>query len=99
MSLARHNEQAARRECIMTVAELIEILSELEPSADVFLVHDEARAVESELRGVTTREEAMGTGAQALALDGRARYGSPEDVLLVQGDALGYGTADAWDVT
>ncbi len=73
----------------MKVSELIEILSDCDPEANVSLMHQRSYPLESTLYGVTVREEfskAEG-GDQA-----------SNDVILLEGKQLGYGARDAWAV-
>jgi hypothetical protein len=78
-------------EDIMNVSELIEILSDCDPEASVFVMTQRNYPLESTLDGVTVREE--------FSEDEEGdRDRAANDVVLLEGRHIGYGTADAWDV-
>ncbi len=71
----------------MRVAELIAILQDGDPEASVLIMSQPNWPFEMDLRGVTVREEfceADGAGC------------APNDVFLVEGSQLRYGSRDAW---
>ena len=85
----------------MTVEELIEILEDMDPDAEVLLVHQRQWPFECSLAGVTTREEVVGPDGEEdpgrdLAWNSPPRRGS--DIFLLEGEQLRYGNAAAWDV-
>jgi len=86
----------------MKVSELIEILEEQDPAAEVLVMSQENWPFEMGIHGVTTRDEILradGDGDDAedddeQLADGLAR----SDVFLVEGSQLRYGSKTAWDV-
>lgn len=79
----------------MTVAELIDILSDLDPDARVYLMTQKAWPFENRLAGVSVRSEFEEVDDDKPEGDAYAR---PSDVFLCEGDQLRYGSADAWNV-
>jgi hypothetical protein len=89
----------------MKVSELIEILEEQNPDAEVLVMSQESWPFEMGIHGVTTRDEILRANSdgddgddaddddEELA-DGLAR----SDVFLVEGRQLRYGSKTAWDV-
>jgi hypothetical protein len=72
----------------MTVLQLISILEECDPNANVFIMTQQNYPLEHDLFGVTAREgfsDQEGDGAKG------------SDVLLVEGGHLRYGSRDAWN--
>ena len=87
----------------MTVEELISILEELEPEAEVLITHRQGMPYELELEGVTTREEIdRADGIRPEDVNSPAKTyesgTSPNDVVLVAGDFLRHGSPSAWTV-
>lgn len=82
----------------MKVSELIEILEEQDPDAEVLVMSQEGWPFEVAIRGVTTREEILladgDDDGKAEAPAGAAR----SDVFLVEGEQLRYGSKSAWTV-
>jgi hypothetical protein len=83
----------------MKVKDLIAILEDCNPDADVLLASQPNWPFEYALRGVAVREsmeerEQDEEDAPAGSADG----GRPSDVLLVEGQQLRYGSRAAWDV-
>jgi hypothetical protein len=87
----------------MKVSELIDLLEEMDPDAEVILQEQAGYPMEYALGGVTTRDEVLRAEAEerddgredAHGLEGgRAR----NDVFLVEGEHLRYGSKTAWDV-
>lgn len=86
----------------MKVKELIDILEEQDPDAEVLIMSQQNWPFENGVYGVTVRSEMDGDdedededGADtAAARDGRAT----NDVFIVEGSQLRYGSKTAWDV-
>jgi hypothetical protein len=75
----------------MNVAELIELLEELDQDAEVLIMSQENWPFELAITGVTTREDLGeevdgGTGGEA------------SDVFIVDGEQLRYGNKSAWKI-
>lgn len=70
----------------MKVKELMEVLSELEPDAQVLIASQPNWPFEIELAGVVTRAECDEAPEQP------SRDGTPTDVFLVEGQQLRYGS-------
>ncbi len=87
----------SRRElrCKMKVCELIEVLQDCDEDAEVRIVVQPQYPLEAAIFGVAVREEYWGHDDGHENMDGDIH---PNDVLICQGDALGYGVAAAWDV-
>jgi hypothetical protein len=93
----------------MKVRELIEILEELDPEASVYLMSQQNWPFEVAIHGVTVREEFTESddedddGGEAPAASGHDRWSArPEslprnDVFIVEGSQLRYGSKEAWD--
>jgi hypothetical protein len=80
----------------MKVRELIDILEELDPEANVLLMSQRHWPFENAIYGVTTRAE----------IDSERRQDdesvtsedeNPTDVFIVEGDQLRYGNQSAWE--
>jgi len=84
----------------MKVKELIDILEEQDPDAEVLIMSQQNWPFENGVYGVTVRSEMDGDdededGADTTAArDGRAT----NDVFIVEGSQLRYGSKTAWDV-
>ena len=74
----------------MKVRELMRLLEDQDPDADVLLATQRESAVEHRLLGVVFREEMYQLEA------GPSPEGDPSDVLLVEGEQLRYGSKAAW---
>jgi hypothetical protein len=93
----------------MKVRELIEILEELDPEASVYLMSQQNWPFEVAIHGVTVREEFTESddedddGREAPAASEHDRWSArPEslprnDVFIVEGSQLRYGSKEAWD--
>jgi hypothetical protein len=85
----------------MKVQELIDILSEQDPDAEVLIQAQSAWPFEHRLHGVTTRAELTGDDDDDLG-EGPADSGeerpASSDVFLVEGSQLRYGNKDAWNI-
>jgi hypothetical protein len=94
----------------MKVSELIELLSDLDPDAEVYMMSQRNYPFEVALEGVTVREDFhecddedkdSDDDAEAPAPDDR--WSAPEsrlprnDVFLLEGRQLRYGSSAAWD--
>lgn len=88
----------------MKVSELIELLEEQDPDAEVLVMMQENWPFECALAGVTTREEMLradrdedGDGDEDE--EPRLERGTAKnDVFLVEGEQLRYGSKTAWSV-
>ncbi len=94
----------------MKVSKLIELLSDLDPDADVYVMSQRSYPFENSLDGLTIREdfvdcddddEEANDDAEAPGPDDR--WSAPEsklprnDVFLLEGRQLRYGSSVAWD--
>ncbi len=87
----------------MKVSELIELLEEQDPDAEVLVMSQPNWPFELGLAGVTTREEMLradrdedsdGDDEEPRVESGTAK----SDVFLVEGEQLRYGSKTAWSV-
>jgi hypothetical protein len=85
----------------MKVQELIDILSEQDPDAEVLIQAQSTWPYEHALHGVTTRAELTSDSGDDLgegpAVSGHEHLAS-NDVFLVEGTQLRYGNKDAWNI-
>jgi len=86
MSLRRRDRGAAviEERAAMTVSELIRILQTQDPVAEVFMMNQPRYPIEHHLAAVAIREDFSDNG-------------SPDDVILVEGEWRGYGDCGAWE--
>jgi hypothetical protein len=102
---------AAQGGAIMKVQDLIDILSEQDPDAEVLLMNQRSWPFEYALAGVTCRAELSESDAEGDQCDDcddcdtqRSRDFTDEggtartDVFLVEGTQLRYGNTNAWNV-
>lgn len=91
----------------MKVSQLIQILSELDPDGDVYVMAQRSWPFECDVAGVAVREdftEPEDDDPEVLERARRDRWGAPpellpgSDVFIVVGDQRRYGDASAWDV-
>ena len=86
----------------MKVSELIELLEEQDPDAEVFVMFQPNWPFELSLAGVTTREEMLRAEREERDDDDyepRFERGTAKnDVFLVEGEQLRYGSKTAWSV-
>jgi hypothetical protein len=89
----------------MKVSELIELLEEQDPDAEVLLMMQQNWPFECSLAGVTTREEMLRADRDEDRADDdddeepRFERGTAKnDVFLVEGEQLRYGSKTAWSV-
>jgi hypothetical protein len=75
----------------MKVSELIEILNDCDPEASVFVMTQRNYPLEATLHGVSVREEFSDD-------EDTDRDRAPNDVVLLEGRNIGYGSSDAWAV-
>lgn len=85
----------------MKVSELIEILEDLDPNAEVFIMSQENWPFENAVAGVAVREEMLEDDED---LDDEEREEphyekgtAANDVFIVEGQQLRYGSKAAWD--
>jgi hypothetical protein len=87
----------------MKVSELIELLEEQDPNAEVLVMSQPNWPFELSLAGVTTREEMLRADRDdaddADDEEPRLERGTAKsDVFLVEGEQLRYGSKTAWSV-
>jgi len=89
----------------MKVSELIELLEEQDPDAEVLVMIQQSWPFECSLAGVTTREEMLradrdedGDGDDDDDEPRLERGTAKSDVFLVEGEQLRYGSKTAWSV-
>jgi hypothetical protein len=89
----------------MKVSELIELLEEQDPDAEVLVMMQRNWPFECALAGVTTREEMLRADAEEREAEGdaanepRLESGTAKsDVFIVEGDQFRYGSNTAWSV-
>jgi hypothetical protein len=89
----------------MKVSELIELLEEQDPDAEVLVMMQENWPFECALAGVTTREEMLRADREERDEDDEddeeprlERGTAKSDVFLVEGQQLRYGSKTAWQV-
>lgn len=87
----------------MKVQELIDILEEQDPDAEVLIMSQRNWPFENGVYGVTVRSEMDGDDEDGEKEDGAdttaARDGrATNDVFIVEGSQLRYGSKTAWDV-
>ena len=88
----------------MKVSELIELLEEQDPDAEVFLAMQENWPFECAIQGLTTREEILRADCDEDeddedddAEEPRLERGcAKNDVFIVEGEQLRYGSKTAW---
>jgi len=78
----------------MKVKEMIKILKDCDPNAEVALASQPGYPFEYALAEVTVREEMLDGNEREDAEWGDGCHGT--DVLLVEGQQFRYGTRDAW---
>ena len=94
----------------MKVSELIELLSDLDPDAEVYMMSQRNYPFEVALDGVTVREDFVecddeddDSDDEDEAPSAHDRWSTPEsrlprnDVFLLEGRQLRYGSSAAWD--
>ena len=86
----------------MKVSELIELLEEQDPDAEVLVMMQQNWPFECSLAGVTTREEMLRADREDGNEDDEEprleRGTAKSDVFLVEGQQLRYGSKTAWRV-
>lgn len=86
----------------MKVQELIDLLEEQDPDADVLIMSQQNWPFENAVYGVTVRSELTGEDDDEEdvepAPDRRREDGASNDVFIVEGSQLRYGSKTAWDV-
>ena len=88
----------------MKVSELIEILEGLDPDASVYVMSQQSWPFEVGVHGVATREDFTEVDpCDEPHEDAHDRWGARDtalplnDVFIVEGSQLRYGSKDAWD--
>ena len=84
----------------MKVSELIEMLEEQDPEAEVLIMSQQSWPFEYTVRGLTTRDELLRaeSGDEEDATEEPADGCARSDVFLVEGEQLRYGAKAAWDL-
>ncbi len=83
----------------MKVSELIELLEEQDPNAEVLVMMQQSWPFECRLQGVTTRDEILSAdGDDGDESDSLGEGCARSDVFLVEGEQLRYGSKTAWEV-
>jgi hypothetical protein len=83
----------------MTVEDLMTILEDMDPEAEVVMVFQRNWPLEYSLGGVALRSDIDGEDdGDAPARQRRPEEGAPNDVILVEGSHQRYGNRDAWEV-
>lgn len=83
----------------MKVSELIEILSEMDPDAQVLIASQQNWPFEYSVYGVARRAEMNGDDADDEEAAATYEPGTaPGDVFLCEGTQLRYGSKTAWEV-
>ena len=83
----------------MKVSELIEILSDMDPEAQVLVASQQNWPFECALYGVARRAEMNGDDPDDDEVAATYEPGtSPSDVFLCEGTQLRYGSKTAWEV-
>ncbi len=77
----------------MKVKDVLAILADLDPEANVLLATQPSYPMESTLGGVAVRSEV----SEVSESDDTAAGPQPNDVLLLEGSHVRYGTRAAWD--
>ncbi|MFN7698861.1 MAG: hypothetical protein ACK5U8_13265 [Deltaproteobacteria bacterium] len=105
MSLANgaHSRTTPKRSTTMKVSELIELLQDQDPDAEVMIMSQESWPFENAVAGVAVREEFVDDDDEDCEDDEREepRYEkgtAANDVFLVEGQQLRYGSKAAWRV-
>lgn len=105
MSLANgaHSRTTPKRSTTMKVSELIELLQDQDPDAEVMIMSQENWPFENAVAGVAVREEFVDDDDEDCEDDEREepRYEkgtAANDVFLVEGQQLRYGSKAAWRV-
>lgn len=78
----------------MNVQELIDLLEAQDPNAEVLIMTQQNWPFENAVYGVTVRSELTGDDEGGA----RPEDGAPNDVFIVEGGQLRYGSKAAWEV-
>ena len=76
----------------MKVKELIEILQDYDPEANVLIMQQPSWPFENEIAGVKAREDFEEPDEDEVQSEGK----EPNDVFILEGTQLRYGSKDAW---
>lgn len=84
----------------MKVQELIDLLEEQDPDAEVLVMTQQNWPFENAVYGVTVRSELTGEDDEDddEPVASRPEGGAPNDVFIVEGSQLRYGSKTAWEV-
>lgn len=87
----------------MKVSELIAMLNDQDPNAEVLIMSQPNWPFEIEVDGVVSREQIVEEAKARKDYDedddcASYRDGGPNDVFLVEGNQLRYGSKLAWDI-
>lgn len=80
----------------MKVHELIALLEQYEPDADVLIMSQPSWPFEYDIDGVVERREIMSEDDDD-EIDVSGRDGMPSDVFILEGSQLRYGNKNAWN--
>lgn len=103
MSLANgaHSRTTPKRSTTMKVSELIELLQDQDPDAEVMIMSQQNWPFENAVAGVAVREEFVDDEDCDEDEREEPRYEkgtAPSDVFIVEGQQLRYGSKAAWRV-
>jgi len=83
----------------MTVSELMNLLEDCDPDAEVLILNQPSYPFENSIMGVTVRSEISGEDDEDEddeAPSSREDGTRPNDVFILEGQQLRYGSRDAW---
>lgn len=86
----------------MTVSELMNLLEDCDPDAEVLIMNQPSYPFENSIMGVTVRSEISGEDSDDQeddddqAAPSRDDGTRPNDVFILEGQQLRYGSRDAW---
>jgi hypothetical protein len=81
----------------MTVGELMQILSEMDADAQVFIASQPSWPFEFAIAGVARRAEMLADDDGEPATETHEPGTAPSDVFIVEGTQLRYGSKAAWE--
>jgi len=79
----------------MNVKELMDILQKQDPNAQVKLISQPNWPLEYDIKGIVTRDD---LNDEDNHIRSRRPQNTPSDVLIVEGEQIGYGSKAAWIV-
>lgn len=81
----------------MTVRDLINALETCDENAQVYLLGRKGTPYEYEIHGIARRRDV--DRAETDRDNETKSSGNPRDVLIIEGECLGYGSETAWEVS